>query len=144
MVAVTDGWVALEAVSGQDVAGNAGHTKLVIVAENAAVGDLDLFEANSANPNESFDNSETVTAVVVGGTTAGNGDALKLSNAPGAASVTETLAGDAVVVNGAVSWDVVTGVGKSAPGSSGVEGQTVSAVVVSGATRRNSDASVDL
>ena len=65
---------------------------------------------------------QTVSARVIGRATAENEDALTFGGAPLESIVTNTFAGGAVVVVGAIGGDVVASFGRSAPGGSGVEG----------------------
>ena len=64
---------------------------------------------------------QAVSAVVVGGATVRDSNAVVSRSTPSIASSANALTGDAVMVVGACGGNVVTGVGSGAPGSSGVE-----------------------
>ena len=85
--------------------------------------------------------SQALATVVANGAARRDGDASSLADAPALSGRAQALEGGAVVVAGTIGGDVVARVGDGTPASSGIEGQAVSAVVVGGATRRNSDAS---
>ena len=63
-----------------------------------------------------------------------------MSGAPTLTNRADAKSGLTVMIVGASSRNVITRVGSNAPASSDVEGQTLSASIVSGTTRRNSDA----
>ena len=79
-------------------------------------------------------------AVIVSETTRRNFDAGELSNTPNVVGRAQTFESLTVVACRASGGNVVTVVGNRAPSSSSVEGQTVSAAVVGGTTRRHENA----
>lgn len=82
-----------------------------------------------------------MTTVVANGAARRDGNACFLAGTPAESGRTQTLKSGAVMAVRAISGDVVARVSDRAPSSSGVVGQTVSAVVISCAARRNTDAS---
>ena len=72
------------------------------------------------------------------GATAGNGDATALGSTPREAVLTDAVS-TVVMGEGTFSGNVRAGVGRRAPGSSGFESQTGTAVVMGGATAGDVD-----
>ena len=99
---------------------------------------------SSSAPAESWKESQAVSATVASIATSRNGDASVLSGAPAESSIANALSGDTVVVfgEGTSFGDGVTRIGSCAPAESDLEGDAVSAVIASEATRRNLDAGV--
>lgn len=94
---------------------------MVVGVIYGTAGNFDLLETDSVEENVAIDNGQAATTIVVSQTTAGNNNADVLSGTPNGSSGAQALSSSAVVVNWAVGRNVVTSVGKSAPGSSGVE-----------------------
>ena len=67
--------------------------------------------------------------------TAGDANATSLNGTPGESAIANAKTGLTVVVVGTDRRDVVALVGPRAPGSVGLEGQTVAAVVIGQTTR---------
>ena len=115
---------------------------LTVVVNGTDRGDVVASVGKSAEAGTGLE-GQTGAAVVVGVATAGDVDASLGGRAPGLAGGADAGAGLTVVVGrgGAIGGDVVTSVGQGAEAGVGNEGQTGAAVVVGGATRRDTNAS---
>jgi hypothetical protein len=122
-------------ISAQASAGGA------VVEDGAGRGNV-IASVGLSAPSGSSVKGRASSAVVVGSTASGNGDAGLLGLAPRETSGADALTGLAVVVgrNGAVGGDVVASVGQSTPSSSNLEISADSAAVVVVAARRNDNA----
>ena len=111
-----------------------------VMVKRAGGGDV-VTSVGQRAPGGSFIEAQALSAVVVSGTTRWDLNARVVERAPGLAGRADAVVGGAVVVERTVLVDGVTRVSGSAPGPSGEEGQTVSAVVGGSAAEGNSDAS---
>lgn len=115
---------------------------LVVSTINNAVSDVLHFPALIVNEYEAIFDKSTRSAIIVGGTTAGNVDARLGSRAPRLTSRANALKSLAIVVSGsrAISRNVVASVGKRTPSGSSFESQTVSTVIIGSAAGRDNNA----
>lgn len=86
--------------------------------------------------------SQASSAIIVSCTTRRNSNTRIIGRAPSLSCRAQALSGLTIMIGreGAKSGEVITGVGQSAPAGSCLEGQTVSTVIISGATTGNSNA----
>lgn len=107
---------------------------LTVVVVRTIRGDIVALIVECTPGSSEYERSAS-SAAVGGGATVRNGNAGKRSGAPALAGRADALSGDAVVIgrNGTGDWEIVAGVGSSAPASVSSESSALSAVVMGGA-----------